>query len=92
MDAARRAGRKLTINYWNNFEAPALVFKEFVANGKLGEPVHIESYYGYDLSDGFGQAVLSDTRHWVHGLPSRATSKRNRPCDQQGRPLPAGGL
>jgi predicted dehydrogenase len=71
MDAARRAERKLTINYWNNFEAPALAFKEFVANGKLGEPVHIESYYGYDLSEGFGQALLSDTRHWVHGLPGK---------------------
>ena len=39
--------------------------------GDLGEPVHIESYYGYDLAGGFGQALLSDDRHWVHQLPGK---------------------
>jgi predicted dehydrogenase len=71
IECVQKAGRKLTINYWNNFEAPALALKEFVAKGELGEPVHIESYYGYDLSDAFGQALLSDDRHWIHHLPGR---------------------
>ena len=63
--------RKMTINYWYNFESPALALKEFVAKGNLGDPIHIESYYGYDLAGGFGQALLSDDRHWVHQLPGK---------------------
>jgi predicted dehydrogenase len=63
--------RKMTINYWYNFETPALALKEFVAKGELGDPVHIESHYGYDLHGGFGQALLSDNRHWVHRLPGK---------------------
>lgn len=71
IECVQQAGRKMTINHWYNFEAPALALKEFVARGQLGEPVHIESFYGYDLADGFGQALLSDDRHWVHRLPGK---------------------
>jgi predicted dehydrogenase len=39
--------------------------------GELGDPIHIESYYGYDLAGGFGQALLSDDRHWVHQMPGK---------------------
>jgi predicted dehydrogenase len=63
--------RKMTINYWYNFETPALALKKFVEKGSLGDPVHIESYYGYDLAGSFGQALLSDDRHWVHQLPGK---------------------
>ena len=63
--------RKMTINYWPQFETPALALKELIAKGELGETVHIESYYGYDLAGGFGQAVFSDDRHWVHQLPGK---------------------
>ncbi|HXY13187.1 MAG TPA: Gfo/Idh/MocA family oxidoreductase [Terriglobales bacterium] len=66
-----RANRKMTINYWYNFETPALALKEFVARGNLGDPVHVESYYGYDLAGEFGRALFSDDRHWVHQLPGR---------------------
>jgi predicted dehydrogenase len=71
IDCLRRFNLKMTINYWYNFESPALALKEFVAKGKLGDPVHIESFYGYDLTGGFGQALLSDDRHWVHQLPGK---------------------
>ena len=71
IDCLNHAGRKMTINYWYNFETQALELKEFIAKGKLGNPVHIESYYGYDLAGGFGQALLSDDRHWVHQLPGK---------------------
>jgi predicted dehydrogenase len=67
----QRANRKLTINYWHRFESPALALRDFVAKGLLGEPVHIESSYGYDLAGGFGQALLADDRHWVHQLPGK---------------------
>jgi predicted dehydrogenase len=71
MECLEQTGRKMTINYWYNFESPALALKEFVAKGNLGDPIHIESYYGYDLAGGFGQALLSDDRHWVHQLPGK---------------------
>jgi predicted dehydrogenase len=67
----QQTARKLTINYWYNFETPALALKEFVAEGNLGDPIHIESYYGYDLTGGFGHALLCDDRHWVHQLPGK---------------------
>ncbi len=66
-----QANPKLTINYWYNIESPALALREFIAKGNLGDPIHIESYYGYDLAGGFGQALLSDDRHWVHQLPGK---------------------
>jgi predicted dehydrogenase len=71
IECLQQSGRKMTINYWYNFESNALALKEFVAEGNLGDPVHIESYYGYDLAGGFGQALLSDGRHWVHQLPGK---------------------
>jgi predicted dehydrogenase len=71
IECLQQTARKMTINYWYNFETPALALKEFVAKGNLGDPIHIESYYGYDLAGGFGQALLSDDRHWVHQLPGK---------------------
>jgi predicted dehydrogenase len=71
IECLQQTNRKLTINYWYNFETPALVLKKFVAKGELGDPVHVESYYGYDLAGGFGQALFSDDRHWVHQLPGK---------------------
>jgi predicted dehydrogenase len=71
IECLQQSGRKMTINYWYNFESNALSLKKFVAEGNLGDPVHIESYYGYDLAGGFGQALLSDDRHWVHQLPGK---------------------
>lgn len=71
IECLQHVHRKMTINYWYNFETHALALKEFVTKGNLGDPVHIESYYGYDLAGGFGQAFLSDDRHWVHQLPGK---------------------
>jgi predicted dehydrogenase len=71
IECLNRTNRKMTINYWYNFETPALALKDFVAKGDLGDPVHIESYYGYDLEGGFGQALFADERHWVHRLPGK---------------------
>ena len=71
IECAKQTGRKMTINYWYNFETHALALKEYVAKGNLGDPIHIESYYGYDLAGGFGKAFLADDRHWVHQLPGK---------------------
>lgn len=71
IDCVRVAGRKMTINYWPNFETPALELKRFVVDGDLGDPVHVESFIGYDLGGRFGQALLADKNHWVRTLPGK---------------------
>jgi predicted dehydrogenase len=71
VECVQKAGKKLTINYWPNFETQALALKDYIAKGELGEIVHVESYYGYDWTGSFGEALLADDRHWVHKLPGK---------------------
>lgn len=65
------AGRKLAVNYWPNFEAPALELRRLFEADVLGAPVHVESHYGYDLAGEYGTALKRDNDHWVHRLPGR---------------------
>ena len=44
---------------------------KLVAEGVVGDPVHVESWFGYNLSGPFGAAMLADASHWVHALPGR---------------------
>jgi predicted dehydrogenase len=71
VDAVVSAGRKLAVNYWPRFEAPALELRRLHETGVLGNPVHIESYLGYDLSGEFGMAIRRDPDHWVNRLPGK---------------------
>ena len=70
-DLAREAGRRVSVNYLYNFEAPALELERLLAAGSLGSVVHIDSSYGYNLAGDYGLAVLSDPDHWVHRLPGK---------------------
>jgi predicted dehydrogenase len=71
LEQAERAGRKVTVGYSSFFDPPALALREMVERGELGTPVHVESYYGYDLTGAFGKAMLGSPGHWVHGLPGK---------------------
>jgi len=71
VDHARRTNRKLTIGYSYLFDPPAIRMRELVAAGKLGDPIHIDTSYGYNLSGPFGAAILGDGAHWVHRLPGK---------------------
>lgn len=71
IDAVVAGGRQMTINYWPNFDPTAMQFKKMLAEGVLGEPVHIEAFIGYDLAGAYGQALISDAGHWVHRLPGK---------------------
>lgn len=68
---AEKAGRKLCINYWPNFDPPAMELKRLLAAGTIGDPVHVEAFIGYDMAGAYGQAVMSDPTHWVHHLPGK---------------------
>lgn len=71
LDCARSAGRRICVNYLYNFESPALEFGRLLAEGALGEVVHVDTCYGYNLAGDYGIAVMSDPGHWVHRLPGR---------------------
>jgi len=53
------------------FTEPALRLRSLVDAGFLGgEPVHLESYYGYNLGDhAYAKAFLGDSQHWLRRLP-----------------------
>ncbi len=68
---AEQVARKLTVGYATFFDPPALKMRELIGEGLLGDPVHVESFLGYDLGSPFGQAMLADSDHWVHKLPGR---------------------
>ena len=69
--AVRSAGRRLAVNYWPQFEVQALELRRLVASGGLGEPVHVESYLGYNLAGDFGSAIKQDPHHWVRRMPGQ---------------------
>jgi predicted dehydrogenase len=72
VDHAVHSKKKLTIGYEYNFDPPARLMRKLLAEGILGEPVHVESCYGYNLFDpAFGAVILKDENHWVHKLPGK---------------------
>ncbi len=71
INRARGTGRKLTVGHSFHFDPPALEMRRLIAGGAIGEPVHVESHFGYSLAGPFGAAILGDPRHWVHTLPGR---------------------
>ena len=64
---------KLTAGHDAQFSHAARRMRALVQSGYLGGvPVHMESYYCYELSDsGYVRALLSDKQHWVRRLPGK---------------------
>lgn len=71
IETVERHGRKMSINYWPNFDPPAMHFKQLLAQGTIGDVVHVEAFIGYDLSGAYGQALMGDPSHWVNRLPGK---------------------
>ncbi len=71
IEHAEEKNRKLTIGHIYFFDPPALALREMVSRGTMGEPVHVESFYGYNLAGPFGKAIMSNSTHWVHNLPGK---------------------
>jgi predicted dehydrogenase len=69
VQAAANSNCKLAVNYWPNFERQALDLRAMYQAGVLGAPVHIESFYGYNLSGEYGMAIRRDPHHWVRSMP-----------------------
>ena len=64
---------KLTAGHDDQFSHVARRMRALVEGGYLGgAPVHMESYYCYDLSEpGYAKALLGDRQHWVRRLPGK---------------------
>jgi predicted dehydrogenase len=68
---ANEKGLKLTAGHDDQFSHVARRMRTLVQSGYLGGvPVHMESYYCYDLGEpGYARALLGDKQHWVRRLP-----------------------
>lgn len=73
MALAQRKGLKVTVGHDLQFSHVTRSMRRLIAAGYLGgPPVHLESYYCYDLRDsGYAQALLGDKQHWVRRLPGK---------------------
>jgi predicted dehydrogenase len=73
LSLATEKGLKVTVGHDDQFSPVALRMRSLVQSGYLGgAPVHMESYFCYDLGDpAYARALLSDKRHWVRRLPGK---------------------
>ncbi len=71
IEHAEKTKRKVSIGYSYHFEPPAEELRELHRAGEIGDVVHLESFYGYNLDGAFGKALLSDPGHWVHAMPGK---------------------
>lgn len=70
---AESRGLKLTVGHDDQFRHAARRMRALVREGYLGgRPVHMESYYCYNLGYGsYAKALLGDKQHWVRKLPGQ---------------------
>ena len=68
---AQRLRLKVTVGHDDQFRHSARRMRRLVRDGYLGgPPVHMESYYCYDLSDPrYARTALKTADHWVRSLP-----------------------
>jgi predicted dehydrogenase len=63
---------KVTVGHDALFTPAAIEARQWVDNGYLGGvPLHMESYYGYEFGNTYGNALLTDKQHWVRKLPGK---------------------
>ena len=73
IELAKARNRKITVGHDDQFTHAARGMRELVRSGYLGgQPVHMESYYCYDLGEErYAKALLGDKGHWVRSLPGK---------------------
>ena len=70
---ANKKKLKIMAGHNDQFTNAARRLRKLIKEGYLGgKPVHMESYYCYDLSDEvYAKALLGDKEHWVRKLPGK---------------------
>jgi len=63
---------KITAGHDDQFSHVARRMRKLVQSGYIGDPVHMESYYCYEMGrTGYAGALLGDKKHWVRRLPGK---------------------
>jgi predicted dehydrogenase len=70
---ANRRGLSVTAGHNLQFTPEMLEMRHLVKEGFLGgKPVHLESYFSYDLGDAtYAKGLFGNQSHWVRKLPGR---------------------
>ena len=70
---ADRKNVRITAGHNLQFTLEMLAMRRLVKSGFLGgKPIHIESYFSYDLGDkNYAGALLRNRQHWVRQLPGQ---------------------
>lgn len=72
INLAMAKGLKLTAGHDDQFSTVARRLRKLVQDGYLGgPPLHMESYYLYEMSGAYANALLGDKQHWVRKLPGQ---------------------
>jgi predicted dehydrogenase len=73
IDLAERCGLRITVGHNYQFTLEMLEMRQLVKRGFLGgKPIHLESYWSYDLEDAsYVGPVLGNRMHWVRQLPGQ---------------------
>lgn len=73
IDLAISKNLKITVGHDDQFSHVARRMRDLVRAGYLGgSPIHMESYYCYELgSSVYASALLGDKTHWVRRLPGK---------------------
>jgi len=73
LNLAEKKQLKVTVGHDDQHSHATRRMRELINNGYLGgPPVHMESYYCYELgSEGYAKALLGDKNHWVRKLPGK---------------------
>src|SRR6266480_2283260 len=73
IELADRANLKVTAGHNLQFTLEMMEMRRLVNGGFLGgRPIHVESYFSYDLGDkSYAGAFLGNRQHWVRQLPGQ---------------------
>ena len=72
VDLAQAKGLKLTVGHDDQFSHVARRMRMLLQTGYLGgSPVHMESYFCYELGQAYAKALFADRQHWVRRLPGK---------------------
>jgi predicted dehydrogenase len=73
IELADSSGLKITVGHNYQFTREMMEMRRLVNRGFLGgKPVHLASYWSYDLGDiRYASAFLGDRNHWVRQLPGQ---------------------
>jgi predicted dehydrogenase len=71
IELANEKELKITAGHDDQFRHVARRMRKLVQSGYLGgDPVHMESYYCYELGvNAYSRALLGDRQHWIRRLP-----------------------